>query len=224
MLYLTTALVFTSLHKITIASSPNTIPSTNNHIPNPCESGDNTVLIDRGRNSDGNPNRGGAEFIHLGSDAAESEFITEYTSKNNVNGRLPISHVKSTFLSVVIFSCIYAIYDFSTLKRPPLRTSDIGIWLGVAVMLYLWEAATCSTRRYLSNAVTMTEMERAMERMRNAPPIVTWYLECFHYRFTDEFGYGGGIRDRRGMSGHRTSQRRSKVVTHRAFRRFELTK
>ena len=53
----------------------------------------------------------------------------------------------------------------------------------VLVLLYFWEAYTCQTRQYISNALTSPEqVEQYMEELRQQPPIITWKLRAFHYQ------------------------------------------
>ena len=48
--------------------------------------------------------------------------------------------------------------------------------------MYLVEAYTCSTRRYLTNAIqSPNEVEEYLEQLRQEPPVVTWKVRCFHY-------------------------------------------
>ena len=58
-----------------------------------------------------------------------------------------------------------------------------GTFVVVLVLLYLVEAYTCSTRRYLANAIlsSTSEVEEYIEKLREEPPVVTWKVRCFHY-------------------------------------------
>jgi hypothetical protein len=57
-----------------------------------------------------------------------------------------------------------------------------GTILLTVICLYLMESYTCSTRRYLANAISSpTEVEEYIERLRQEPPVVTWKVRCFHY-------------------------------------------
>lgn len=52
----------------------------------------------------------------------------------------------------------------------------------VVFLLYLVEATTCSTRRYLANAISSpAELESYIEKLRQEPPAVAWKVRCFHY-------------------------------------------
>ena len=58
-----------------------------------------------------------------------------------------------------------------------------GAFVIVLVLLYLVEAYTCSTRRYLANAIlsSTSEVEEFIEKLREEPPVVRWKVRCFHY-------------------------------------------
>ena len=57
-----------------------------------------------------------------------------------------------------------------------------GKILLTVIVLYLIESYTCSTRRYLANAISSPkELEEYIERLRQEPPMVTWKVRCFHY-------------------------------------------
>lgn len=65
-----------------------------------------------------------------------------------------------------------------TLRVPPVN----GNLLIAAIALYLMESYTCSTRRYLANALTSpVEVEDYIELLREEAPVVTWKVRCFHY-------------------------------------------
>jgi len=52
----------------------------------------------------------------------------------------------------------------------------------VALVLYLIESYTCSTRVYLDNALVIPNgVEEHMEGLRKQQPIVKWEIRCFHY-------------------------------------------
>jgi len=54
-------------------------------------------------------------------------------------------------------------------------------WLLIlTALLYLFEASFCSTRQYLSN--TVTNVEQCIEKLRETPVIVEWYVRAFHYQ------------------------------------------
>jgi hypothetical protein len=51
------------------------------------------------------------------------------------------------------------------------------------VALYLTEAYTCNTRRYLANAISSPDgVEEYIEYLRQQEPTVTWKVRCFHYK------------------------------------------
>jgi len=66
-----------------------------------------------------------------------------------------------------------------TLLQTPNVDSKFVIFV---LVLYLIEAYNCSTRRYLTNAITSpTEVEAFIEKLRSEPPVVSWNVRCFHY-------------------------------------------
>ena len=68
--------------------------------------------------------------------------------------------------------------DWTIFRVPQLS----GTFLLAAIALYLIESYTCSTRRYLANALSSpVEVEDYIEQLREEPPVVTWKLRCFHY-------------------------------------------
>ena len=70
------------------------------------------------------------------------------------------------------------ILQWTLLKTPKLD----GSFVICVILLYLLEAHTCSTRRFLANAITSPdEVEVYIERLRNEAPIITWKVRCFHY-------------------------------------------
>jgi hypothetical protein len=56
-------------------------------------------------------------------------------------------------------------------------------WLVLAsVALYFLESYNCSTRRFLTNAISSpNEVEEYIESLRRELPVVTWKIKCFHY-------------------------------------------
>lgn len=68
--------------------------------------------------------------------------------------------------------------DWTVLNVPQVHTN----LLIASITLYLLEAYTCSTRRYLANALSSpVEVEDYIERLRQEPPVVSWKVRCFHY-------------------------------------------
>ncbi len=117
---------------------------------------------------------------------------------------LGLHRLKSTILSIALFSCLVSILScrlqmgLRNINQPiSWRTAVfMGIaemtilkmpyaekWLVVAVLaLYFFEAYHCNTRRYLANAIsTPDEVEAYIERLRNERPVVTWKVRCYHY-------------------------------------------
>eukprot|EP00521_Asterionellopsis_glacialis_P018476 CAMPEP_0195295470 /NCGR_PEP_ID=MMETSP0707-20130614/17475_1 /TAXON_ID=33640 /ORGANISM="Asterionellopsis glacialis, Strain CCMP134" /LENGTH=350 /DNA_ID=CAMNT_0040356711 /DNA_START=124 /DNA_END=1172 /DNA_ORIENTATION=- len=84
---------------------------------------------------------------------------------------------------------------------------DWILFLGV-LALYLLEAVTCSTRRYLSNLYSPDEVRKCILNLIKEPPSVVWDAESFHYR-SDSSRRGG-------HHFHHDHNDRDKEVTHRA--------
>lgn len=75
-------------------------------------------------------------------------------------------------------SVLLLIANWTILRLPEINRS----FLVAVIALYLVEAYSCSTRRYLANAVSSpVELEDYIERLRHEPPVVTWKVRCFHY-------------------------------------------
>ena len=55
-------------------------------------------------------------------------------------------------------------------------------FVALIAVLYLIEAHSCSTRRYLANALSgPAAVEDYIEGLRQAPPVARWTVRCFHY-------------------------------------------
>jgi hypothetical protein len=124
-------------------------------------------------------------------------------------GRL--GHMKATVLTAVLF---YLGHQWLNLS-PDSDKLDLMKWMGMTVILYLFEAWFSSTRRYLSNISTPTEIRGLVEQMRKSPPVVTWNVECYHHRGDESFY---GYRQTRRSGGGD-----SRIVTHRASKQFQFT-
>jgi hypothetical protein len=117
-----------------------------------------------------------------------------------------IGHIKATILSAILVMALAgALASFlrekleqSVASKTLPRALSIGIflvnwtilnvpkldrWFVVAtIILYLVEAYTCSTRRYLANAINSpSELEDFIEKLREEPPEVLWTVRSFHY-------------------------------------------
>ena len=102
---------------------------------------------------------------------------------------------------------------FGSLLSRPLWPERRGYWITVIAvsLLYLIEAITSSTRRYLSNMLTPFEIIKMLHDLRDSIPTLCWNVECYHYRYTHAHHSG---------KGKRTHESRTKVVTHRASQNF----
>jgi hypothetical protein len=117
-----------------------------------------------------------------------------------------IVHIKATILSAILLmalagplaSFLREKLEQSVASKTLPRALSIGIflvnwtilnvpkldrWFVVAtIILYLVEAYTCSTRRYLANAINSpSELEAFIEKLREEPPEVLWTVRSFHY-------------------------------------------
>lgn len=64
-----------------------------------------------------------------------------------------------------------------------LKVPKFDTWfLVTAACLYFWEAHTCSTRRYLANAISSPSgVEEYIESLRSHNPVISWKVRSFHY-------------------------------------------
>jgi hypothetical protein len=124
-----------------------------------------------------------------------------------------ISHVKASLLSLGIFAVLVRNLFFVGATA----TSRID-WVGFVVLLvlYLAEAATCSTRRYLSNIKAPSQVQEYIYQLQQVAPRIRFHLECYHYEDDDGFFYNSSTRRRHE---NRSS---SKQVTHRATDVYEF--
>ncbi len=90
----------------------------------------------------------------------------------------PLVQKVATFLAPIKRFILLLIHSLLYLRLPHYSTK----FLISTILLYLIEAYSCSTRRYLSHALNApTEVEAYLERMRVAKPVVKWKVRCFHY-------------------------------------------
>ena len=101
------------------------------------------------------------------------------------------------------------------------------VWM--CALFYILEAYTCSTRKYLSNALSSTdELEQYLQTLRHAKPIVTWKLRCFHYQ------HEKSIKDDDNDDDEQQQQQQQqqtsnilpkmpkKIITHRATKQYQF--
>jgi hypothetical protein len=89
---------------------------------------------------------------------------------------------RKTCLSHVMASCL-TLSLFGTLAYDRIFRRPIGrIWPFLFGLLYLSEAAFCSTRRYLSNMLSPADVLGKVYDLTICPPQVRWKVECYHYR------------------------------------------
>ena len=132
-----------------------------------------------------------------------------------------ISHVKASLLTTIIFALIYRHWrvDPSSFFFPKEDRNKRSIFVIVfAVILYLIEAFTCSTRRYLSNALTPLQVKESLDRMKSTHPTLIWNIENYHYR-TKYYHNGHG---RRNFRNRHTTSTRDKVVTSRIKQEYQF--
>lgn len=145
---------------------------------------------------------GRLQVVHLPNDDGESYELLTQTGKQR-----RISHIKASLLSIGLFATIVRNLVFvENLSR--------NDWVGFCflLILYLVEAASCSTRRYLSNIMTPSQVKDYLAQLQEVPPRVRFHLECYHYEDEDGFraSYHSSYRRR-----HEASHN-SRRVTHRA--------
>ena len=127
--------------------------------------------------------------------------------------RQPFTHIKASLLSIGL----YAMLARNLLWLTSPSRSD---WAGFIflLVLYVVEASTCSTRRYLFNIKTPSQVKEIISELQKVAPRVRWHVECYHYE--DD--------DRRTMystrRAHASSQATSssKRVTHRASELYQF--
>lgn len=112
---------------------------------------------------------------------------------------IDVPHLRATILSLVLLYWGTEVLAGKLRGILPLRTNRfeykyllsfsrtlLGLpklprWVFVsALVLYLIESWTCSTRQYLSNAVE--NVEEYLESLRQASPTVQWKIRSFHYQ------------------------------------------
>lgn len=90
----------------------------------------------------------------------------------------PILQKVAKFLAPLTQFILLLIHSLLYLRLPRYSLK----FLISTILLYLIEAFSCSTRRYLSHAMNApSEVEAYLERMRIATPVVKWKVRCFHY-------------------------------------------
>ncbi len=125
-----------------------------------------------------------------------------YIGTSSTLSSLGVRHVRATALSLMLVTA--ALSALAAKLRDMLQTIDVvGPWWQVAsflvkctivlprfdawfvalvTVLYLIEAHSCSTRRYLANALSgPAAVEDYVEGLRQAPPVARWTVRCFHY-------------------------------------------
>lgn len=147
-----------------------------------------------------------------GIENSPSSTSTVGSSNNGSSIHTNLRHVKPTILSIVLWVAILhrikdfiVVHPFITLaqikERYPrllyhicrvlffimgtllLPFNPFAPWfVGMCAVLYIVEAFTCTTRRYLINALSSSEeMEEYLESLRQVKPNVIWKVRCFHY-------------------------------------------
>jgi hypothetical protein len=103
---------------------------------------------------------------------AATGFLAQWI-RRRWDAQTPSSEKISIYKAVAAF-----IFEWTVLRTPQL---DINLVVFLFVV-YLLEAYSCSTRRYLSNAISSPkEVEQYIENLRKESPVVTWKVRCFRY-------------------------------------------
>ena len=90
----------------------------------------------------------------------------------------PLMQKVATVLTPVIQFFLLMVHSLLYLRLPQYSPK----FLITTILLYLIEAFSCSTRRYLSHAMNApSEVEDYLEKIRLATPVVKWKVRCFHY-------------------------------------------
>jgi len=123
--------------------------------------------------------------------------------------KVTFPHKKATILTLLVTILLPSYLLPSLYLSQYLKGNTPLVLLLTTVILYIGEAACCSTRKYLSNTVTPKGLEELLTKIRNSEPIITWHTECYHYRTHVTYDSKG-----------RSTRSQTKVVTHRASRQF----
>ena len=94
--------------------------------------------------------------------------------------------------SAKALSVLVVIAEFTILKLPKIENK----WLVTAfVVLYFFESYNCTTRCFLSNALSnTTELDTYIEGLKQESPTVRWKVETFHYELRRMFALPRMIR------------------------------
>ncbi len=124
-----------------------------------------------------------------------------------------LSTVRPTKLTKHKLAGTLTVALFGSLLSQPLWRERRGYWttLILVSLMYLVEAITSSTRKYLSNMLTPFEVIKILHDLRDSRPTLIWDVECYHYRYTHAHHSG---------KGRRAHESRTKVVTHRASQNY----
>lgn len=130
-----------------------------------------------------------------------------------------LSHMKASVLTLLLFGSIAHcwFFDGHRLFRFGTKANGSGklVSVVIAILLYWIEAMTCSTRRYLGNALSPKKVQHYLETLKSVPPSVLWTIECYHYR-TVYHRYGSA---RNHQKRQETTER---IVTHRASQQYSF--
>lgn len=136
-------------------------------------------------------------------------------SKLRQNHNQVIFHVINTFLFIV--------------GKIILRGNPFAPWfVWTCLFLYVIEAYTCSTRKYLANALSSSEdLENYIESLRKSKPNVIWKVRCFHYQGEEDdehdkqisSGVNQNIPKKKPLTMPRIPK---KVITHTATKVYEF--
>ena len=134
--------------------------------------------------------------------------------------RKTLNHVVSSCLTIAIWGLLAHQLFFTssaTLSSSLLLGVSYRTWLYISILCYLIEAYMCSTRRYLSNMLSPTQLLDTLGSLQNTPPTITWKVECYHYNHKGHHYYTKGGQKYVGDESN-------KVVTHRASKKFQFNK
>jgi hypothetical protein len=146
------------------------------------------------------------------SDSDVQQLPLELASQGSLKKRY-VSHMKASVLTALLFGLLIK----DGLFRQSIDAFDLQghhIAMICTIALYFAESITCSTRRYLSNALTPIQLKEVLKALSESPPVVTWNIVCYHYRTVH---YRMGARTQR--LGHSSRQR---VVTHKASQQYQF--
>jgi hypothetical protein len=139
-----------------------------------------------------------------------SSIKDDISSSSILSDIRPKPRMKHKVATALTFSLMASLVSF------PLWNNHMRsyYWTTVIIVyiLYLLESMFSSTRKYLSNALTPSELSQTIQTLCQLPLELKWNVENYHYdRYSD-------MRRQR----QQTNDSRTKVVTHQASQQYQF--